>query len=178
MANEQLFKTLGALLGNTKLDDITADSTDFPELPDGYFLCSVEKTELKENKKNKPMVTFTFTTVEDGLDVQLDDYGVPFRIVREKTENKKLWVHFVIDDESKIRRFVTAMLKFEGDELGVPLLEKECFTSPELLEEALEILVGCQIYVHRSTTLNRDGTESTWNNLVSWKRAAELELPV
>lgn len=35
-----------------------------------------------------------------------------------------------------------------------------------------------RIYTQISKTERDDGTTATWTNLVSWKRAAKLELPM
>ena len=70
------------------------------------------------------------------------------------------------------------MLKFEGDTAGESLLPKEAFLSSETIEDALDILIGKRIYIQVSTTVNDDDSKSTWNNLISWKRAAALELPI
>ena len=69
------------------------------------------------------------------------------------------------------------MLKFEGETAGEPLLGKEYFTNSALIEDALDILVGMRIYCQSSTTVNDDDTTSVWKNLISWKRAAALNLP-
>ena len=70
------------------------------------------------------------------------------------------------------------MLKFEGEVEGEPLLPKEAFLNSETLEDALDCLIGCGIYVNVSTSEKDDGTKSTWTNLISWKRADALELPM
>ena len=68
------------------------------------------------------------------------------------------------------------MLKFEGDEPGVPLLGKEYFTNSDLIEDALEVLKGMRIYIHNTVTEKDDGTSSTWANVLSWKNANGLGL--
>jgi hypothetical protein len=68
------------------------------------------------------------------------------------------------------------MLKFE-DENGDPLIPKEAFMMSEMLEEAVDALVGSRVYVQVSTTIKNEES-STWKNLISWKRAAKLDLPM
>ena len=47
------------------------------------------------------------------------------------------------------------------------------------IDEALEAVTGLFIYIHLETRENKNepGTTSQWGSLVSWKRAAQLELP-
>ena len=170
-----VFNSLNGLLSNTDLSDVSAESAGFSELPDGYYLAEVEKAELKESKSShQPMVAFQFKVVDDGLAV--DENG-EFVTVK-KTKNRKIFLYYVIKDETSLKRFVQDMLKFEGDVAGKPLLEKECFTNSELLVDALDILKSMRIYIQSSTTVNDDDSTSTWKNLISWKRAAALELPL
>ena len=68
------------------------------------------------------------------------------------------------------------MLKFEGDEPGIPLLERDYFTNSELLTSALEVLTGSRIYVQITISKNKNGDESSWVNLISWERAEKLGL--
>ena len=170
---KDMLSVLNNLLENTDLTDVTAEDAGFSELPDGYYLSEVENAELKTSKSSKqPMVAFQFKIIEDGLG--LDEDGN--RIDLKKTKGRKIFLYYVLKDETSIRRFVTDMLKFEGEEEGKSLLEKECFTNSELLEDALDILKGMRIYIHSSTTVNDDDSTSVWKNLISWKRAKALEL--
>ena len=170
-----LFNALDGVLSNTDLTDVTADSNYFQDLPDGYYLCEVEKAELKESKSShQPMVSLQLKTVEDGYAVNQTTGNFT---ALSKTKNKKVFIHYVLKNDALVKRFVTDMLKFEGEEEGVPLLDKECFTNSELLVDALDILVGHRVYVQSSTTVNDDDSTSVWKNLISWKRAKALELP-
>lgn len=177
MVNDEiksLHEQLDALLGNVDLSDVSADSSGFSELPDGYYLCEVDKAELKMSKTSgKPMAAFQFSIVEDGKGI--DESGKFVNL--KKTKGRKIFIHYVLKDESWVRRFATDMLKFEGENPGEPLLPKEAFTTSSTIEDALDVLTGMRIYIQVSTTENDDGTKSTWNNLISWKRVAALELP-
>lgn len=178
MENKQdmtaLFKSLDGVLSNTDLSDVTAESNNFSELPDGYYLCEVKKAELKESKSSHmPMVAFQMTVVEDGLGVNEDASFFDLK----KTKNRQIFLYYVLKDENAVRRFVTDMLKFEGDKEDEPILGKEYFTNSEVLIDALDILVGMRVYVQSSTSKNDDGTSSNWKNIISWKRARLLELP-
>ena len=178
MPNEKdmtsIFKTLDDILGQTDLSDVTAESTPFSELPDGYYLTEVEKAELKESKSSHmPMVAFQLNVVEDGLGI--DENGKFFDI--KKTKGRKVFLYYVLKDDASVRRFATDMLKFEGSEQDKPILDKEYFMNSQTLVDALDILVGMRIYCQSSTTINKDDTTSNWKNLISWKRARMLELP-
>lgn len=166
---------LDEILAKTTLDDVSAESQGFSELPDGYYLCEVEKTEFKESKSSHlPMVSFTFKIVEDGTGFEYTDTEILTKTLKG-TKNRKIFKHYVFKDEASVKRFASDMLKFEGETHGEPLLPKEAFTSSETMLDALDVLEGMRLYVQSDTT-EKDGTKSTWCNLVSWKRASELEL--
>lgn len=175
---KNVFDKLNNLLGNTDLSDVTADSSGFSDLPDGYYLCEVEKADLKESKSShEPMVAFQFKVVEDGHTAEITDDGDVIIEDIKKTANRKIFVYYVLKDETAVRRFATDMLKFEGEVAGESLLPKEAFMTSETLIDALDVLVGMRIYICASTT-EKDGSKSQWNNLISWKRVAALELPM
>lgn len=183
MATTEEIKALHAqldqLLNNTDLTDVSAESTGFQELPDGYYNCEVEKAELKISKSSGlPMAAFQFKVVEDGYMAELDDKQNVSLTPLNKTKNRKIFINYVLKNDTWVRRFVTDMLKFEGEEEGEPFLPKEAFTTSETIEDALAALTGKRIYIQVSTSVNDDDSKSTWNNLISWKRAAALELPM
>ena len=169
-----IFKTLDDILSKTNIKDVTSETTSFSELKDGYYLCEVVGAELKESSKGDPMAAFRFKISEDGLAVDEDGNFVSLT----GSKGRNIFINYVLKDETSIRRFVADMLKFEGDNEGEPILEKEYFLSSETINDALDILVGLCIYVQVSTSEKPDGTKSTWQNLISWKRAAALELPM
>lgn len=174
-----LYKTLNDLLSTVKLDDVTSESNDsFDNLPDGYYLAEVEKAELKESKtSHQPMIAMQFKVVEEGLDVSVNAVGEVSLKSIEKTKNRKIFMYWVLKDEKSVKRFASDMLKFEDDD-GESILPKEAFMRSETIEDSIELLQGMRIYVHISTTSNDDGSTSTWSNLITWKRAKILELPV
>lgn len=173
---KEALSLLDSILAKTTLDDVSAESQGFSELPDGYYLCEVEKTEFKESKTSKlPMVSFTFKIVEDGTGFEYTENDAK-QITLKGTKNRKIFKHYVFKDESSVKRFASDMLKFEGETAGEPLLPKEAFISSETMLDALDILVGMRIYVQSDTSEKEDGTKSTWYNLISWKRVGELEL--
>lgn len=168
---------LDELLKETNIEEVTSESNDsFEELPAGYYLCEVEKAELKETKETHlPMASFTFKVIEPGKQVIIEEGESNFQEVKNSI-NRKIFINYVLKDSTTIKRFVSDMLKFEGEEEGQPLLNKEYFLNSEILVDALSILEGMRIYVHISLNTKSDGSIGRWNNLISWKRAKILEL--
>lgn len=167
---------LDEILAKTKLDDVSAESQGFSELPDGYYLCEVEKTDFKESKSTHlPMVSFTFKIVEDGIGFITSENDIK-EVTLAGTKNRKIFKHYVFKDESSVKRFASDMLKFEGEIAGEPLLPKEAFITSDTMLDALDILEGMRLFIQSDTSEKDDGTKSTWYNLISWKRATELEL--
>lgn len=184
MANNEkdmknLFNQLDELLGASDIKDVSAESSGFAQLKNGYYLCEVKKAELKPSKSSgKLMAAFQLKVVEDGTDFTFDAKSRPTPVTLKGTKNRTIFKYFPFSDENSVRRFVADMLKFEGDEPGVPLLTKEYFTNSELIEDALEVLTCMNIYVHNDVSMKDDGTESAWVNFVSWADAAKLGLKV
>lgn len=176
--NKELIASINELLKQTNITDVTSESNSFQELPEGYYLCAVENAEIKESKASKlPMVAFTFTVAENGSCYVADKDGNAEMKELKGTKNRKIFMYYVLKDTNSVRRFVSDMLKFEGEEPGKPLLDKEYFMNSEILEDALKLLVGMRIYVQITKSESADGNIRSWQNLISWKRAAMLELP-
>lgn len=171
---------LDTILGSTKLDDVTSESgAGFENLPDGYYLAEVEKAELTQSKSSGNLqVKFTFKVVNNGYEGIIDEATGNF-ILNELsgTKGRKIFKYYPLKDSRSVTSFVSDMLKFEGEEPGVPVLDKEYFTNHEVLADALDILTGMYIYTMLSTT-ERNGEKNQWTNLISWDRAAKLELPM
>ena len=177
--NKDLLQSINDLLASTNITDVTAESNSFQELPDGYYLCTVENAEIKESKSSKmPMVAFTFSVIEDGTSFKADKDGNLEAVKVKHSKNRKIFMYYVLKDTNSVRRFASDMLKFEGTEQGKPLLDKEYFMNADILADALDILKGSNIYIQLSTSENKDGVKQTWNNLISWKRATNLDLPM
>lgn len=179
MAENSLTATINDLLSQTNIQDVTSESNAFQELPEGYYLSSVDSAEIKESKaSHMPMVALSFTVTEDGHQYVADkDGNVEIKDVKH-SKNRKIFMYYVLKDTASVRRFVSDMLKFEGEEAGKPLLDKEYFMNSELLADALHILEGSRIYIQITKSVKDDGTTQTWQNLISWKRATALELPL
>jgi len=176
--NKKLFDTINNVLSNVDLSDVSADSSGSKDLPEGYYLSEVTGAELRTSKSSgNPMVALTLKTVTDGLANMADENGNAYLTEIKKTADHFINIYYPLKDEKSVKRYVADMLKFEGDEEGVPLLPKDAFTTAEVLHDALEILIGQRIYVQVSVSIAEDGSKSVWQNLISWKRAASLELP-
>lgn len=177
--NNNTINLLNDILKNTKMDGITSEGAGYEDLPEGYYLVEVEKAELKETKETQlPMASFRFTNVADGISFEQDDNGYLVTKELKGTKGRKQFINWVLKDEASVKRFVSDMLKFEGSEPGEPILPREAFEDGEILEPALEALTGVRIYVQISAYEGKDGNTYNWTNLISWKRAAKLELPM
>lgn len=172
------FNTLDSLLAGLNLDKVTSDGVGKEDLPDGYYLSELTKTNLTTSKSSgNPMIVLDFKVVENGYDVQFDaKNNVSLKEVN-KTAGRTFTIFYPLSDEQRIKRAIADLLKFEETD-GESLLSKEYFANTELLKEALSILVGMRIYVQTTTSEKPDGTKSVWQNLVSWKRVKALELPM
>ena len=179
MADKDIIASINELLKQTNINDVTSESNNFQELPEGYYLCTVDAAEIKESKASgKPMIAFTFTVSENGHHYVADKDGNAEMQEVKGSKNRKIFMYYVLKDTQSVRRFVSDMLKFEGEEAGKPLLDKEYFMNFEILEDALKILEGMKIYIQVTKSENQDGTVRNWQNLISWKRAAALDLPM
>lgn len=176
----EILAQLDELLASVNFDEVNADSagnTKFEDLPEGYYLCEVEKTELKINSKGNPMVAFQLKVVEEGLTLSVNDRGISEFVNVPYSKNRKIFINWNLTDEAQIKKFASDMLKFEGEEAGVPILDKEYFLTSATLEDAITILIGLQIFVNVSKKENKTTKEiQTWNNLVSWDRAVKIGL--
>ena len=176
---KDLSNAVDKLLSNVDLSDVSANSNDFESLPEGYYLCEVEKANLTTSKSSgQPMVAFTFKITENGHTLAVNENGDATMVDVSHSKNRKIFVYYPLKNEASLKRFVKDMLKFEGEKEGEPILTKEYFVTSELLCDALDVLTGMRIYVQVSVTINKDETKSTWQNLISWERAKKLELPL
>ena len=167
--------TLDDLLKATDLNDVTSESSGFDDLPAGYYLSEVNSAELTISKNSgNPQVKVVFKVVEDG--VTEEDKGYAIRKNLPKTAGRLIFKYYPLKDEKTVRTMVSDMTKFEGEVKGEPLLPKEYFKETSLLNEALACLTGSRIYVNITTSTNKEGKTNNWVNLISWKRAAQLDL--
>ena len=170
------FIKLSDLLNQVDWNTVTEDAG-FEDLPEGFYLCEVEKAELKENKNQTNMqVSLQYKVVEAGLAEAIDDRGNS--VLREipGTLNRKVFKHYPFKDTAGIKRFVIDMIKFEGDVPGEPILGPEYFTTEETFPDALACLIGCRIYIQASYK-EYQGKKNCWYDVVAWDRAKKMGLP-
>lgn len=178
---DELRQQLNELLGNTDLSNVTAEGAGFGELPIGYYLGEVKKATLTVSKSSGvPMVSLQLSVVKDGLKVNDDPTDDSFSPIAH-TKNRMIFIHYPFKDSASVIRFASDMEKFEGQN-GDPLLPKEAFVNSDTLEEALSILeeMNPRIWINnsQSRTVNpQTGTQGTFANMISWKRAVQLGLP-
>jgi len=174
---------LDDLLSKSDLSSTTSEGTISSDLPDGYYLCEVEKAELTSTKATgNPMVKFQYKIVENGLKSVVDAQGNDTLVEAKNTANRKIFLNYVISTEQNLGFFVSDMLKFESpDNPGEPLLTKEYFKNTSLLLDALDILAtGSRIYIMVQSKPKKDNPNEVEKryNPITWKRATLLELPM
>lgn len=173
--NTSLLSSINDVIKDVDLGSVTQDGLG-EDLPEGYFLTEVVKTELKFSKASgKPMACIQLKVVNSGYgyDDKADEY-----VALKGCKNKYIFVYYPFKDGTSFKRFVSDMIKFEGEEAGEPVLPKEAWTTAETMQDSLEVLqdLGSRIWVNRSAT-TRDGNTSVYNHLLSWKKAEQLGLP-
>ena len=182
MENNELKELYAAYNNIAKKADLTNidPNSDFETLPEGYYYSEVSDAKFNLTKESKlPMVTLTFDVIE-GYKIATDeeiDNGADDLIKLKNVSKRKIFVRFINKDEASLQRFATNMLKFE-DANGQPLLEKDIFMDAEFLIEALDCIIGSRLYVQVTKSKNSNNETSTWQNLISWKRASKLGLPI
>lgn len=171
------FIKLGDLLQDVNWETVTEENS-FDDLPEGFYLCEVEKADLKENKAQTNMqVSFQLKVVDEGLTEAIDDRGNSVLKAISGTKNRKVFKHYPFKDTNGIKRFVVDMMKFEGENPGEPLLGPEYFMTEETFPDALACLIGTRIYVQASYR-EYQGKKNCWYDFVAWDRATKLGLPV
>lgn len=175
---------LDELLKKADLSKVSADGAGFEDLPDGYYLCEVETAELKSTKSRvvqgvetglKPMVSYRYKVFEDGLKQSVDENGDTELIIAKGTKNRKVFINYVLTDESQLNRYVSDMLKFEID--GEPILTKDCFIDSATMVDSIEATVGSTIYI-MVQSYEKNGELKKNYYLVKWSTAKDLDLPM
>lgn len=163
---QKVFNTLDALIADTDISDVTADTQSFSDLPEGHFLVEVVNMELRKAKSSDaPQVYASFKTVGNGYTI--DDDGELVEI--QKTANRRVNKFYTFKESRDFTQFVADMLKFEGDKPGEPLLPKQAFIDSRVIADSLDALKGARVYINIS--------KGGWVNLVSWTAATKLGLP-
>lgn len=174
------FIQLSDLLSQVNWETVTEENS-FEDLPEGFYLCEVEKAELKENKaKTNMQVSFRFNVVDNGLAEKLDAKGNSVLVENSGTKGRKVFKHYAFKDAASVKRFVNDMLKFEDPSTpGEPILSVDYFTMEETFPDALGVIESMQLRLYiQARYTERDGKKTCWYDLISWKRAAEMGLPV
>ena len=177
-----------ALLKDVNFDEIDLENTnDNNELPDGYYLCEVVTAEIGPNKdQTNDQACFQLRTIqngerpclEEGCDLLEELTGTQNRSIFKyypfKSTDKKATSLIYKDDTGKWKpgQFLCDTQLFKDDD-GNPLIEKEAFMYKETAQEALSILVGCNIYV-KIETKEYNGQTSQFKNLVSIDRVNKI----
>lgn len=172
-----VFGVVDDLLSQINAEQIDPNAPDFENLPEGYYSCEVVKAELGVSKSSeRPQIKLQLKTISNGSAVEIDEEGDSVLKEIPKTQNRFIFKYYPLDTKSNVEKMIKDMLKFEGEEQGVPLLERDYFTNSELLTAALEVLEGSRIYAQITITKNKEGNSSSWTNLISWERAEKLGL--
>lgn len=167
---QSIFNALDALIKDTDIDKVDAESAGYSDLPVGYYLCEVAKSELRKARtSDNAQAYLSFKVLDDGLNIDDDGELVEVRGTKGKSVNK----FYTFKDSESFTRFVSDMLKFEGETPGEPLLPKQAFTDSRVIGEALQALVGSRVYINATET--KGG--GRWYNLMSWKSATKMGLP-
>lgn len=174
---KEIFNKLDDVLGKVDLSSTTAESSGFADLEPGYYLTAVESAELTTSKKSgNPQVKLVLKIVEDGLAHDMDEAGNVTVRPLKGSKNRYIYKYYPLKDDTTVKRFVSDMLKFEVKE-GEPALPAEAFTTAAVLSDSLAAIADMQIYVQISVS-GEGENKTSWTNLISWKRAKEIELPM
>lgn len=181
---------VGSIMKSTDLSKVSAESSGFEDLPEGYYLTEVVEvnpSRCKSGKnQGKPALKMKLKVVGDGYklsgapDEAEDDNKDLFDKI-PKVDGRYIFKNFVIGEESLMKRFASDMMKFEDpQDPGKMLLPKEAWTDPSLLYDSVSLLVdlNSRIWVHNKITKRDDGTNSAWVDFLDFSRAVKLGLPV
>ena len=182
---------LDDLLGGVNMNGVSAESTGYQDLPNGYYLCEVETASLEKSKTSGlPMVKFGLKVVQNGIIETQDEDNNVYLERAQGTKNRKIFKYYILDPskdfEKAVKSVISDLLKFEGSEPGTELLGeilrdddgKLTTPSTELLKGCLEVIIGSTIYVKSETSPSKKNPneKSTWTNLIGWGRAEKLGL--
>ena len=158
--------SLNEILKNIDLENLSSDNS-FENLPDGYYLVEVEKVQLGESKTNNKMITWTTKVVENGI--SFNEYFEKQTI--PNTRGRKVWLYSLLNNEQNVKRAFSDLLKFKDQENN-SILDTKYFKSEESLEMSLGLLEGRRIYIHLSTS----GDKNQWKRFVNWEAVEKIGL--
>lgn len=166
---------LDKLLKSVDLSGTTEEGVN-SKLPDGYYLCQVEKAELGESKSGNPMVTIEYLTIEDGKKTVVDDTGYSQLLDAKNTANKRIYVNYVLSNETNVSFFVSDMLKFQDPDTNESLFSADDFKTTEGIISVCDMLTAGGIIYMMLQSVEKDGQLDQKKKPISWKRARKLEL--
>lgn len=174
---QDIFTKLDDVLGKVDLSNTTSESSGFSDLEPGYYLTEIDSAELTSSKKSgNPQVKLVLKVVEDGVAHDMDEAGNVSVRTLKGCKNRFIYKYYPLKDDATVKRFVSDMLKFEVKD-GEPALPAEAFTTAAVLSDSLAAIEGMQIYAQISIS-GEGESKTSWTNLISWKRAKQIELPM
>lgn len=178
--SEESLSKLNDLLSQTDLSKVTSEGAGFEDLKEGYYKCEVKKAELTTSKSSgSPMVALQLAVCDEcGYYINDEDELVE----TSKVKGRRIFKYYVFSDTNSVTRFVSDMLKFEGENPNEPLLPKEAWMSAETLEDSVTVLqeLSPRIWIFNQKSKTKDpqtGSDNYFTNLISWGRASKLGLP-
>ena len=175
---QKISQSLDELLKSVDLSNTTEEGVK-QDLPDGYYLCQVDKAQLGESKNGHPMFTIEYLTTEDGKRNVVDEEGYAQLEDAKGTANKKIFVNYVLSNEQQITFFVSDMLKFTDLDSDTPFFTKDDFLDTTGIVNVAEALTnGGIIYIMVQTVESQKepGQFIKKYKPITWKRARKLEL--
>ena len=166
----QLYKNVNDILKRMNVSEIDPNKQEYQGLQTGYYLCSF-KVEITTSKAGNLQAKAEMTIVEDGIAINEDG---DFEEIKNSAK-RKLWKYYPLTDEDKVKNFIKDMKKFE-DEDGSPILTNDDFNSIESIQLACEVIEDLQLFVYVNNYKNKNGEDSSFYNVISFKRAEELGL--
>ena len=181
---------VGSVMKKTDLSKVSAESTGFEDLPEGYYLAEVidVKPDRCKSGKNegKPTLKMRLKVVGDGFKLagdpdELEDEGKDLFEPVTGVNGRFVFKTFTIGEESLMKRFASDMMKFEEpNNPGKMLLPEEAWADPKIMFDSVSLLVdlASRIWLHNKVTKKEDGTNGAWVDFLDFSRAAKLGLPV
>ena len=177
MEQQELMEILDQRLASVDSSKVTANNTGFKNLPDGYYNCELVEATLTTSKSNKVMIKGKFKVFEAGLKEVFDETtGSSELVISKGSKNRLIWINWLFDTDANTEKFISDMKKFE-DEDGNQILPEEAFKMSSMLLDSLDAIKGLHVYIMLQT-VEKNGEENQYSNLISWSRAKQLDLPL
>lgn len=175
--NDEAKAKLDSLLSQTDFTNVSAEGTGYSDLPEGYYLCEVNRATLTTSKASgSPMVSLQLKAIKDGVFLNDNDELATL----PHTQNRVVFKNYPFNSTDDIKRFASDMMKFELE--GEPILPKDAWTSSDTLIDALDLIESSSLTLwvenRKATKSREDGRPNYWATLLSWNRATQLGLSV